>query len=141
MDPSPVKDHDVNQDYLFTLIWEIWPGANKKYDTYIVIKIQILSTDMEWNFSFDLKWTYANDLCTFNEVEYCFSGCEIVKPCPQTLSPMVDQLLGIWYVASVWELGRIWWRKIIFPGIFFKYFNISRWKTKKWCRNNAQSWI
>ena len=95
MDPSPVKDHDVIQDYLFTLIWEIWPGANKKYDTYIVIKIQILSTDMEWNFSFDLKWTYANDLCTFNEVEYCFSGCEIVKPCPQTLSPMVDQLLGI----------------------------------------------
>ena len=45
--------------------------------------------------SFDLKCTYANDLCTFNEVEYCFSGCEIVKPCPQTLSPMVDQLLGI----------------------------------------------
>ena len=24
-----------------------------------------------------------------------FSGCEIVKPCPQTLSLMVDQLLGI----------------------------------------------
>ena len=46
--------------------------------------------------SFDLKCTYANDLCTFNEVEYCFSGCEIVKPCPQALSPMVDQLLGIW---------------------------------------------
>ena len=57
--------------------------------------------------SFDLKCTYANDLCTFNEVEYCFSGCEIVKPCPQTLSPMVDQLLGIRSLYHKTKSGRV----------------------------------
>ena len=56
-------DHDVNQDYLFTLIWEIVPGANKKYNAYIAIIIQFLSTDMKWNLSFDFICTDAKDLC------------------------------------------------------------------------------
>ena len=37
LDPSQVKDHNINQDYQFTLIWEIWLGTNKKYNAYIAI--------------------------------------------------------------------------------------------------------
>lgn len=40
-----------------------------------------------------------------------------------------------------WKRVEAGWTKTFFPGIFFKYFNISKWKTKKWCRYNAQSWI
>ena len=70
-------DHDINQDYLFTLIWEIVPGANKKYNAYITMIIQILSTVMVKTTSLILFALMQRIYVYFICAKYSFSDCEI----------------------------------------------------------------